>query len=191
MIMKAKSISGFAPHALGVRKLRVSGLSLATGAVAFLSFWFSSSLAGDDVIPWSVSLVVHGMSILLLSIGLITAARNITKPIVGSWVTRAGAGVAIIGLLTVFPLIPVGFGIFGIGLVLAGQDRLGGIIATTGSAILLGTVILGARAGMEGAPELSDSLRFAFQVSVFLIAAGLFIIGIREKRRVPHTGETR
>lgn len=147
-------------------------------------FWGAAPTSVNDAIPWPVALAVHGMSISLLSIGLVLTARYVTQPIVGSWVTRAGAAVAIAGLLTVFPLIPVGFGIFAIGLVLAGRDRIGAVVATAGSVVLLATYVLGARVGMEDAPELSDGLRVAFQVSVLLIAVGLVIVGLGEIRRV-------
>ena len=163
---------------------RIGGWSLVLGSFAFLIFWGAAPTSVNDAVPWLVALALHGMSMVLLSIGLVLTARCVTQPIVGCWVTRAGAAVAIAGLLTVFPLIPVGFGIFAIGLVLAGRDRIGAVVATAGSVVLLATYVLGARVGMEDAPELSDGLRVAFQVSVLLIAVGLVIVGLGEIRRV-------
>jgi len=162
----------------------IGGLSLVLGSFAFLIFWGAAPTAVNSTIPWPVALAVHGTSIGLLTVGLVLTARYVTQPIVGSWVTRAGAAVAIAGLLTVFPLIPVGFGVFAIGLVLAGRDRIGTVVAMAGSVGLLVTYVLGARVGMEDAPELSDGLRVAFQVSVVLIAVGLAIVGLGEIRRV-------
>ena len=169
----------------------IGGWSLVLGSFAFLIFWGAAPTSVNDAIPWPVALAVHGMSMVLLSIGLVLTARYVTQPIVGSWVTRAGAAVAIAGLLTVFPLIPVGFGIFAVGLVLAGRDRIGAVVATAGSVVLLATYVLGARVGMEDAPELSDGLRVAFQVSVLLIAVGLVIVGLGEMRRVQRTSVSR
>ena len=167
-----------------MRGYRIGGWSLLLGSLAFLIFWGAAPTSVNDAVPWLVALAVHGTSIVLLSIGLVLTARNVTQPIVGSWVTRAGAAVAIAGLLTVFPLIPVGFGVFAIGLVLAGRDRIGAVVATAGSVVLLATYVLGSRVGMEDAPEPSDGLRVAFQVSVLLIAVGLVIVGLGEIRRV-------
>jgi hypothetical protein len=162
----------------------IGGWSLVLGSFAFFVFWGAAPTSLDDAIPWSVALAVHGMSIVLLSIGLVLTARDVTRPIVGSWVTRTGVVVAIAGLLTVFPLIPVGFAIFAIGLVLAGRGRIGAVVATAGSLVLLATYVLGARVGMEDTPELSDGLRVAFQASVLFIAVGLVIVGLGEMRRV-------
>lgn len=167
-----------------MKRYRIGGSSLVLGSFAFLIFWGAAPTSVNDTIPRLVALAVHGMSIVLLSIGLVLTVRDVTQPIVGSWVTRAGAAVAIIGLLTVFPLVPVGLGIFAIGLLLAGRDRIGAVVAAAGSMVLLATYVLGARVGMEDAPELSDGLRVAFQVSVLLIAVGLVIVGLGEIRRV-------
>jgi len=162
----------------------IGAWSLVMGSFAFLIFWGTAPTSLDDTIPWPLALAVHGMSIVLLSIGLVLTARYVTQPIVGYRVTRVGAAVAIAGLLTVFPLIPVGFGIFAVGLVLAGRDRIGAVVATAGSVALLATYVLGgARVGMEDTPELSDGLRVAFQVSVLLIVVGLAIVGLGEIRR--------
>ena len=162
----------------------IGWLSLIVGATAFLYFWGTAPTFINDITPWPVSLAVHGVSLVLLSTGLIWVALQVSEPVVGSWVTRAGAGVGIAGLLTVFPLIPLGFGIFSVGLVLAGRDRIGPTVATAGSAVLLAAVVLGARVGMEDAPELSDGLRVAFQAGVLLIAAGLVIVGLGERQRI-------
>ena len=62
--------------------------------------------------------------------------------------------------------------------------RIGAVVATAGSVVLLATYVLGSRVGMEDAPEPSDGLRVAFQVSVLLIAVGLVIVGLGEIRRV-------
>jgi hypothetical protein len=163
---------------------RIGAWSLVLGSFAFLIFWGAAPTSVNDTIPWPLALAVHGTSIVLLSIGLVLTARYVTQPIVGIRMTRAGAAVAIAGLLMVFPLIPVGFGTFTVGLVLAGRDRIGAVVATTGSVVLLATYILGARVGMEDAPEPSDGLRVAFQVSVLLIVVGLVIVGLGEIRRV-------
>ncbi len=173
-----------------MEKYRVGGLSLVVGAVAFLFFWGSAPTSINDAIPWPASLAVHGVSLVLLSIGLILVALQVREPVLGSRVARAGAAVAVVGLLTVFPLIPLGIGIFAVGLVLAGRDRIGAAVATTGSAVLLATVVLGARVGMEDAPELSVGLRVAFQVGVLLIAAGLVIVGLGESRRIQRLSQS-
>ena len=169
----------------------IGGLLLVLGATAFLFFWgvWSPSAINDDA-PWVVGLSLHGVSIVLLSIGLILVARQVTEPVLGSRVTRAGAAVAVVGLLTVFPLIPLGLGIFAVGLVLAGRDKIGAVVAAAGSAVLLATVVLGARVGMEDAPELSVGLRVAFQVGVFLIGVGLVIVGLDERRRVQRLSQS-
>ncbi len=163
---------------------RIGAWSLVLGSCAFLIFWGAAPTSVNDTIPWPLALAVHGMSIVLLSIGLVLTARYVTQPIAGYRMTRAGAAVAIAGLLIVFPLIPVGLGIFAVGLVLAGRDRIGAVVATAGSVVLLATYVLGSRVGMEDAPEPSDGLRVAFQVSVLLIAVGLVIVGLGEIRRV-------
>jgi hypothetical protein len=162
----------------------IGGWSLVLGSFAFLIFWGAAPLSVNDAIPWPVALAVHGMSIVLLSIGLVLTARYVAEPIAGSRVTRAGAAVAIAGLLAVLPLIPVGFGIFAVGLVLAGRDRIAAVVVAAGSVVLLATYVFGARVGVEDAPELSDGLRVAFQVSVLFIAIGLVIVGLGELRRV-------
>lgn len=167
------------------RKLRIGGLSLIAGSTAFLTFWVYSAASSSVIVPWSATLAVHGMSIILLSIGLVLVARNAPRRSTGYWMPWVGTAVAIAGLLTVFPLIPVGFGIFGVGLVLAGRDRLSAFIAVAGSVLLLMAVILGARVGMEGSLELSDGLRIAFQLGVLLIATGFIAIGWSETRRIP------
>lgn len=156
------------------------------GSSTFLIFWGVAPTAANDTgaFPRPLALAVHGMSIMLLSVGLVLKARYVTQPPVGSRLTRAGAAVAIVGLLTIFPLIPVGLGVFAIGLGLAGRDRSGAVLAMAGSVGLLAVYILGARVGMEDAPELSDGLRVAFQVSVALMAAGLAIVGWGQIRRV-------
>lgn len=162
----------------------ICGWSLVLGSFAFLIFWGAAPTTANEAIPRPLALAMHGMSIGLLSVGLVLKARYVTLPIVGSWLTRAGAAVAIVGLLTLFPLISVGFGVFAIGLGLAGRDRIGAVVAMAGSVGLLATYVLGARVGMEHAPELSDGLRVTFQVSVALIAAGLAIVGLGQIRRV-------
>ena len=159
----------------------VAGAALVAGGLAFAVIWVTS--ASDLNFPWIVSLGVHGTSIVLVGAGLLLTASRVDRPPWGRRLIVFGAWATVGGLLTVLPLIPVGLGIFGAGLIIARRSPAGGVALAAGATILLATYVLGARVGFEDAPPLSAGLRLAFQAGALLVLLGLSLLGTGDIRR--------
>lgn len=160
------------------------------GSIAFGVFWGVAPTSVNDGLPWMVTLAVHGLSIVCLVFGLGTFALAV----VGDPRARTlllGMVVTITGLLTAFPLIPIGLAVVGVGLLIVRRARVAAILLLGGSAGLLAAYASGARVGMEGAPPMSSVEIAWFQVSVALAAAGLIALGRRgrEPARRPRNDE--
>lgn len=166
---------------------RIRGGALTIGAGAFALFWGLAPTALNDELPWMVTLGFHGLSLVSLVTGLILLMRDFRLLSAGTLIARMGVIVAVVGLLTVFPLIPVGFLLLAVGLLLVRLHRAAAGMLGVGSVALLLSVITGARVGMEDAPTMSGPATAWFQVSVWLIAAGLATIGGSQLRWDPET----
>lgn len=164
---------------------RIRGGALSIGAGAFALFWDLAPTALNDELPWMVTLAIHGVSLVSLVTGLILLMRDFRVLSAGTLIARMGLIIAVVGLLTVFPLIPVGFLLLAVGLLLVRVHRVAAFILGVGSVALLLSVVAGARVGMEDAPTLSGAATAWFQVSVWLIAAGLATIGGSQLRSDP------
>ena len=159
--------------------------AVVVGSIAFGVFWVISPTAVNDGLPWIVTLGVHGLSIAGLVYGLGTYAFAV----IGDPRARTilvGLAATIVGLLTLFPLIPIGLAVVGIGLLIVGLGRVAATLLLAGSTGLLAAYASGARVGMESAPPMSSAEIAWFQVSVALTAAGLIALGHRERLPARH-----
>jgi hypothetical protein len=173
------------PHT--ARPAPIGGWSLIVGGAAFGAFWAVSPTSIDDVLPWIAGLAVHGVSIVALATGLLLLAFAALRGPSGRWIA-AGAGVAILGLLTVFPLFPAGLAVVAWGLWRDGWPRIATVPTLVGASGLLilavgRYVAVGAAiAGDEGAPGLAPTLAAAFVATIVLTAAGLIGLGVVRRR---------
>lgn len=127
----------------------------------------------------------HGLSIAFLTIGLIALGRQSESTGSIRWLNWAGVGAAVIGLLTIQPLIFIGLGLVGLATVLDRRGSMGGAALAVGSLLYLAIYATGARLGFEDAPRLSDPQKATAAVALVLVAAGCAIIGIDRLRSVP------
>lgn len=110
---------------IGIRVTRrgvARGSALIAGGLAFAAFWVISASDFGASIPWIVSLGVHGTSIVLAGTALVLTATCVRESLWGRRLALMGAWVALAGLLTIFPLIPIGLGIFASGLIVAAES---------------------------------------------------------------------
>ena len=134
------------------------------------------------------SLALRATTIASLTIGLGLLARDLRRACEARLVAALGAALTVVGLVTLFPMIPVGLGLVAIGLIGARYPR-----AATGSLLVgsMGMVILyvalyqqhAGRVFGEGAPPFQLGPELIFQAAVILIAAGLAAIGFQLRRR--------
>jgi len=164
------------------------------GGAAYFLFWGRSIIAdmlsdGFEV-PWMVALGVHAVAIFGLTIGLMALARQPADSGAIQVLTWVGVGLAVAGLLTVQPLIFVGFGIVGLA-VLDGRAPIAGAALILGSVLGLAAYATGVRSGFEDAPALTGPQEAMVGVSVLAIALGSLLIGVAQFRsaQVRHGGE--
>jgi len=149
------------------------------GGVVFLLFWLG------DLQPWAFALSVHGLSIGLLSVGLIAHARysDASRPI--RLLTRVGVGATVTGLLTVGPLIYIGLWLVGLSAVLERRASIAGAAFLLGSVLYLVAYATGVRLGFEDAPALTGAQQALTVISLVAIAAGCALIGYGRLRAEP------
>ena len=181
-----------------MRGSTVGGWALIVGAGCFALFWSLALTSLDESVAtgpsrpataaWLPALALHATTIASLTIGLGLLARDLRRAREARLVATLGAALTVVGLITVFPLIPVGLGLVAIGLMGVRYPR-----AATGSLLVgsVGMVILyvalyqqqAGRVFGEGAPPFQLGPKLIFQASVILLAAGLAAIGFQLRRR--------
>jgi hypothetical protein len=160
---------------------RVAGPSLVAGGIAFGLFW-GSQLVGLEV-RQPVALPIHGLTILLITVGLIgmqlsTSTRRAYRTL--SWVAVA---LAVLGLLTFFPVLGIGLALVGVVVIVSG-GLLEGAALTLGSLTLVGAYLFGSRLGEEEASDPSAPLVALFAFAIVLVVGGLVASGIRQDRQL-------
>ena len=155
---------------------KVGGWCLIVGGLLFALFW-SKSLV-DVEVPWIAALSVHGLSIVLLTIGLITFQLGTERASPLSRLRWASVVVAIVGLWTVLPLFPMGLALLGVILSIRRRWVTGALLAG-GSAVFLAAYVFGTHIGDESASAARGQLVLVFAVGLVLIAAGLAALGFR------------
>jgi hypothetical protein len=162
---------------MGSTVRKISGVSLIVGALAFGLFW------GRELVeiqpPWMVSLAVHGLSILLISVGLIgmqleTAAPPTLRTV--GWVANT---ITIVGLLTVLPLFLIGLACLGV-LWVVSRAWVRGSVLMIGALVFLAAYLFGSRIGDEGAREIGPTLSVAFSSALLLIVGGIVSTGLQQ-----------
>jgi hypothetical protein len=161
---------------------RIGGYALMAGGIAFASFW--GSILVDLEIPWMISLGMHGSSILLISVGLISVQHATASSPILARLGWASVALTLVGLATVVPLLAIGLALFGASL-LVSRRRMSGGALIVGSLAFLAAYVLGSHIGVEGAPNPSPELGAVFGVAIVLMAAGLVITGYRRVRSAP------
>jgi hypothetical protein len=169
----------------------VGGWALIVGGLAFALFWAgaAASTTFDVDLPWFAGLAVHGISIVTLVTGLVLLALSTLRAPSGR-IIAVGAGVAVLGLLMVFPLFPAGLAVVAAGLLRDGWPREVAMTTLVGALGLLALMVwryvtIGeAIAGDEGAPPLETVPAIAYVVTVVITAAGVVMLGgIRRRGR--------
>jgi hypothetical protein len=154
---------------------KLTGCSLIAGSIAFGLFWGSALVNLEP--PRMVSLAVHGLSILLISFGLINVQRHSdVSPILRNlgWIAVA---VTVVGLWTVLPLFATGLALVGI-LSVSSRNLMRGTALTIGSLVFLAAYLFGTHIGEEGAREPSGTLSIIFASALVLIVGGLVATGL-------------
>jgi hypothetical protein len=148
---------------------------LVIGAVAFGLFW-EAALLSDADIPAAIALGVHGISIVMMAIGLIHLQRSdSTNRTAIGWI---GVALSIAGSAASFVLLALG-------LILVTITRLRewrgvSTILIAGSVSLLISYLLGASVGTEDAAEPSLVAGILFSGATLLISLGLLLIGVKQ-----------
>lgn len=125
-----------------------------------------------------VRLALHGSSILLISFGLIGIHLVAPTRTSDRTLARLAVGFAVAGLLTLFPLIGIGFALVGAILMRSGAFVEGAAL-TLGSLTLVAAYLFGTRIGQEGASDPTTALAIVFGFGIVLILGGLLASGIR------------
>jgi hypothetical protein len=165
----------------------VGGWALIVGGVAFAAFWGVSAASTNGELPWFAGLAVHGVSILALTVGLILLSKS-ALPGPSGRVLAVGTAIAIVGLLTVFPLFPAGLAVVAFALGRDGWPRSATVTTLVGALALLTLsvwrqVAVGAAiGGEEGAPPLSTTWAVAYVTAILVTAAGLVMLGLIRRR---------
>jgi hypothetical protein len=165
---------------------RVGGWSLIVGAIAFAAFWGSTLLGRED--PLAVSLGIHALSILLISVGLINVqeASDAASPL--NWLGWVGVTATVLGLMMLLPLLAVGLVLVGLVSWLARRWVGSGVALIVGAtALLAGYLPRDGRIGTEGAPAPRLEIRLVLATALVLISVGLVLTGYRRLRWVPDT----
>lgn len=126
-----------------------------------------------------MTLPIHGVTILLLSAGLIAFQLGMedgTRYPEAGWV---GAGLTVLGLWSFLPFLPIGLVLFGVVLFLRGS-RISGVALVTGSVLFFIAYVFGTHIGDESAADPNVVESVAFCVALLLISTGLILVGIRE-----------
>jgi hypothetical protein len=156
---------------------KMTGMSLIAGAVAFGLFWGRELVEVEP--PWMLSLAVHGLSILLISLGLINMQRKTEASPAQRTVGWIAVTMTILGLLTILPLFLIGLACLGI-LWVVSRNWVRGSAVTIGALVFLAAYLFGSRIGDEGARELSDALSAVFASALVLIVGGLVATGLQQ-----------
>lgn len=151
-------------------------ISLIIGSVAFGLFWGSTLV--DLQAPWMISLGMHGLSIILISFGLINRQRTADGSQFHRRLGWTAVAVTIAGLLTVVPLFATGFALVGLSL-LTWRRWLPGAVLTLGGLVFFAAYVFGTRIGDEAASKPDAGLSVIFAVALVLIVGGLSAIGVR------------
>jgi len=155
---------------------KMAGISLIAGTVAFGLFWGRELVEVEP--PWLLSLAFHGLSILLISVGLILIQRDTATSPTLRTVGWIAVTVTIVGLLTILPLFLIGLACLGILWVIS-RSWVRGSVLTIGALIFLAAYLFGSHIGDEGARELSPALRVVFASALVLIVGGLVAAGLQ------------
>ena len=156
--------------------------ALILGAVAFLVFW-GSDVSWDDKLlgvaaAWWIRLAVHGIAIVLITLGLILRYWMTPAGDSATRYERIAAGASVAGLLTALPLFFVGIALLGVATIVAR-----GLLAV-GLALLLGAVLFavtygsGVRLGFEDGPPLSQIDKVLATSSITLLTIGICALGV-------------
>ena len=155
----------------------ISGTALVVGGLAFGLFW-GQSLFDRGERSRLLSLGMHGLSIFLLTFGLIAMQRAATGAPRRRRLGWIGVGLCIAGLWTVLPLLGLGFALLGLSLI-GTRHSLVGSLLSVGAVLFAAAYLFGTHLGDEGAAEPDTGLRIVFAVALVLIAGALALIGFR------------
>ena len=146
---------------------KIGGWSLIVGAIAFAAFW-GSALVGLEG-PWVVSLGIHGLSSLLIAVGLVNVqlATGGASPL--GWLGWAGVAAAV--LVSCLARRWVGSGV---------------ALIVGATVLLVGYLPPDGRIGTEGVPAPRLEIRLVLATALVLIAVGLVLTGYRRLRWVPN-----
>jgi hypothetical protein len=123
-----------------------------------------------------------------LTIGLGLLVRDLRRPPQARLIAITGAVLTVVGLVTAFPLIPVGLGFVAIGLIGARYPRAAtwSLLVGLAGMVILYVALYQQQVGRvfgEGAPPFQPGPKITFQACLILIAVGLAAIGFQLLRR--------
>jgi hypothetical protein len=123
-----------------------------------------------------ISLGVHGLSIVLISFGLINTQRARVHSPFERNLGWTGVALTVAGLVTLAPLFATGFAVVGLSFV-ASRKRLQGMALTLGSVAFFAAYVFGTHIGDEKASQPGSGLTVVFALALALIVTGLVAIG--------------
>jgi hypothetical protein len=133
-----------------------------------------------------VSLGLHGLSSLLIAVGLVNVQRATggASPLGGlGW---AGVAAAVLGLMVLLPLLALGLVLIGLVSCLARRWVGSGVALIVGATVLVvGYLPPDGRIGTEGVPAPRLEIKLVLATALVLIAVGLVLTGNRRLRWVP------
>jgi len=139
-----------------------------------------------EVVPWPVALAWHGLVILLLTlgaVGILGPSQGAQTQVLLGWLAVA---LVAVGQMLSLELTMMGFIVFGAAAVMGRRLPLwGGALLTLGALGFLATTLINGPFWGEPNPSPSVVPRFAFGLSLLLIALGWIVLGLlRRTERV-------